>query len=256
MKVILLAGGFGTRISEYTDIIPKPMIKIGSIPILLHIMKYFAKYDHKDFYLALGYKSEVIKDYFLKYKWINSDFNLNLQTGNISILNGSDDIDWSVNLIDTGINTLTGGRVKRLKKYIGNETFLLSYGDGLSDVDLSKLVKFHKSHGKMVTVTAVRPSARFGELSLDGSKVTNFKEKPQLTQGWINGGFFVIEPEFFKFLKNDNTVLEGNPLEVAANKGELMAFKHCGEWQCMDTKRDKDLLESLWSSGKAFWHTS
>lgn len=254
MKVILLAGGFGTRISEYTENIPKPMIKIGNFPILFHIMKIFAKYNHKDFYLALGYKSEVIKDYFLKYKWLNSDFTLNLMSGDISLIDGNNNFDWNVNLIDTGLNTLTGGRVKRLQQYIGNEAFLLSYGDGLADVNLTELLSFHKSHGKMVTVTAVRPSARFGELSLDGNRVCDFKEKPQLTQGWINGGFFVIEPEFFNFLDDDNTVLEGGPLELLASKGELMSYKHHGDWQCMDTKRDKDLLDTLWLSGKAFWN--
>ena len=222
MKVILLAGGFGTRLSEYTKTIPKPMIKIGGKPMLLHIMKQYAKHGFKDFYIALGYRGEVIKKFF------NKRF-----------------FDWNINLIETGKNTMTGGRLKRLKKYMGKETFMMTYGDGLSNVNLKKLLKFHKKNKKVVTLTAVRPPARFGALKLKGQRVSYFKEKAKLDEGWINGGFFVMEPEFFKFIKNDNTYLEREPLEKLTKRKKLAAFKHEGFWQCMDTKRDKDLLEEI-----------
>ena len=252
MKVIILAGGFGTRISEYTDVIPKPMISIGENPIIWHIMTRYANYGHNNFYLALGYKSRVIKDYFLNYATLQSDFSVDLDSNKIKNLNNIN-LDWKVNLIDTGINSMTGGRLKRLKDHIGKEPFLLTYGDGLSDVDINELVAFHKSHKKMVTVTAVRPSARFGELGLDGNKVIDFKEKPQTDSGWINGGFFVMEPEFLDLIDGDETVLEQYPLERAAEMGELQAFKHKGFWQCMDTKRDKDALNDLYDQNKAPW---
>jgi glucose-1-phosphate cytidylyltransferase len=252
MKVIILAGGFGTRLSEYTENIPKPMVAIGDKPILWHIMCHFSRYGHKDFYLALGYKSQKVKEYFLNYRSLNSDYTINLKNGNI-VPHQIEDINWNVTLVDTGLNSMTGGRVKRMKDYIGNEPFLLTYGDGLSNVDLTELIKFHKSHGKMVTVTAVHPVARFGELDIKNDKVLNFKEKPQMLQGWINGGFFVIEPDFFDFIENDFTVLEKEPLEAIANLGELMAYKHEGFWQCMDTKRDKDYLESLLENNLAPW---
>ena len=252
MKVIILAGGFGTRISEYTDVIPKPMISIGENPIIWHIMTRYANYGHNNFYLALGYKSRVIKDYFLNYATLQSDFSVDLDSNKIKNLNNIN-LDWKVNLIDTGINSMTGGRLKRLKDHIGKEPFLLTYGDGLSDVDINELVAFHKSHKKMVTVTAVRPSARFGELGLDGNMVIDFKEKPQTDSGWINGGFFVMEPEFLDLIDGDETVLEQYPLERAAEMGELQAFKHKGFWQCMDTKRDKDALNDLYDQNKAPW---
>lgn len=252
MKTIILAGGFGTRLSEYTDLTPKPMVRIGDKPILWHIMNYYAKYDHKDFYLALGYKGEAVKEYFLNRHAINSDFSVNLETGVINPL-VPQVLNWRVNLIDTGLSTMTGGRLKRLKDYIGKDCFLLTYGDGLADINLKELLTFHKSHGKMVTISAVRPAARFGELALDGHQVMSFKEKPQTTTGWINGGYFVIEPEFFDFVAGDETVLESEPLEHVAAVGELMAYKHHGFWQCMDTKRDKDFLENLWQEGKAPW---
>ena len=226
MKVILLAGGFGTRLSEYTESIPKPMVEIGNKPILWHIMNLYAKYDYKDFLVALGYKGEVIKKYF-----------------------SNRPEKWNVELVDTGLDTMTGGRVKRLEKIIGKETFMLSYGDGLSDINLNSLLSFHKSHGKLVTVTAVRPPARFGSLKLKEDRVVNFKEKSQLDVGWINGGFFVIEPEFFKFIKGDETYLEKEPLEQVAEAGELFAYKHEGFWQCMDTKRDRDKLEEMYLEG-------
>jgi glucose-1-phosphate cytidylyltransferase len=252
MKVIILAGGFGTRLSEYTESIPKPMVAIGGKPILWHIMERYAKYGNTDFYLALGYKSELIKDYFLNYRSLNSDFTIDLESGSLTA-HQKDDVNWKVTLVDTGLNSMTGGRIKRMQKYIGNETFLLTYGDGLADIDIEALVNFHKSHGKMVTVSAVHPAARFGELNLDGNLVTSFKEKPQTTQGWINGGYFVIEPEFFELIQNDTTILEQEPLEKVADMGELMSFQHDGFWQCMDTKRDKDYLEELWNSENTPW---
>ena len=222
MKVILLAGGLGTRLSEYTKTIPKPMIDIGGKPMLLHIMKHFARYGYKDFYIALGYKGEIIKKFF------NKKF-----------------FDWNINLIETGKNTMTGGRLKRLKKYIGEETFMMTYGDGLSNINLKKLLKFHKKNKKLVTLTAVRPPGRFGALKLNGKRVSYFKEKSRLDEGWINGGFFVMEPEFIKFIKNDNTFLEREPLERATKKRQLVAFRHTGFWKCMDTKRDRDELEDI-----------
>jgi len=223
MKVILLAGGLGTRISEYTDTIPKPMVQIGGKPILWHIMNLYAKYKYNNFLVALGYKGEVIKKYFSK----KSN-------------------EWNVELIETGEKTMTGGRVKRLQKLVGNETCMLTYGDGIADIDLNALIAFHKSHGKLVTVSAVRPPARFGAISLDGDRVKNFKEKSHTTEGWINGGFFVIEPDFFNYIDGDETFLEREPLEKAALKGQLFAYKHKGFWQCMDTKRDRDYLEEIY----------
>ena len=227
MKVIILAGGFGTRLSEYTKTIPKPMININGKPILFHIMKQYANYGFKNFYIALGYKGEVIKNFF------NKKF-----------------FDWNINLVDTGKNTMTGGRLKRLKKYVGKETFMMTYGDGLSNVNLRQLLKFHKKNKKLVTLTAVRPPARFGALKLKGNNVSYFKEKSKLDEGWINGGFFVMEPDFFKFIKNDNTYLEREPLEKITTKKQLVAFRHSGFWQCMDTKRDKDKLDYLLKSKK------
>ena len=248
MKVILLAGGLGTRLSEYTGVIPKPMVPIGGKPILWHIMQTYAHFGHKDFYVALGYKAEVVKEYFLNYHTFNADFTVDLTSGDVSPHQvGSE--DWKVTLVNTGDESMTGGRVKRLQKFIGNETFMLTYGDGLADIDLEALLKFHRKHGKMVTVSAVRPAARFGELELDGQRVVSFKEKPQMHQGWINGGFFIIEPEYFELIDGDSTLLEREPLEQATKVGELMAFRHDGFWHCMDTKRDHDLLESLWSKG-------
>ena len=226
MKVILLAGGFGTRMSEYTGMIPKPMVQIGEKPILWHIMNFYAQYGHKDFFVALGYKSEIIKEYFSKIPE-----------------------KWNINLIDTGQKTMTGGRVKRLQKFIGNETCMLTYGDGLSDINLNSLIDFHKSHRKLITVSAVRPPARFGAIKLSDDRVISFKEKSHLEEGWINGGFFVIEPDFFNFIDGDDTYLEREPLERAVREGELFAYKHNGFWQCMDTKRDKDNLEEIYLRG-------
>jgi glucose-1-phosphate cytidylyltransferase len=252
MKVILLAGGFGTRLSEYTETIPKPMVTVGGRPILWHIMRTYAHFGHKDFYLALGYKAELIKEYFLHYRSLNADFTVDLATGTVSP-HQTDDADWRVTLVHTGMESMTGGRVKRLQSFIGNEPFMLTYGDGVADIDLDALLKFHRSHGKMVTVTAVHPGARFGELMIESDQVRSFQEKPQMGQGWINGGYFIIQPEFFDLIAGDGTILEREPLEQAARMGELMAYRHEGFWQCMDTKRDRDTLEELWQSGKAAW---
>ena len=222
MKVVILAGGFGTRLSEYTKILPKPMVKVGGKPILLHIMNHYAKYGFDNFYIALGYKGKNIKKYFKKKKF-----------------------KWKINLIETGKNTMTGGKLLKMKKYIGNETFMATYGDGISDVNLKKLVKFQKKKKKIATLTAVRPPARFGGLKLSGNSVKYFKEKSKLDESWINGGFFVLEPEIFKFIKNNNTYFEREPLENLTKRKQLAALKHDGFWQCMDTKRDKDNIDKL-----------
>ena len=253
MKVIILAGGFGSRLSEYTASTPKPMVTIGGSPILWHVMSRYAKYGFTDFCLALGYKAEVIKEYFLNYRNLNSDFTVDLGTG-IVHSHQTDETNWKVTLVHTGKDSMTGGRVKRLQPFIGNEPFLLTYGDGVADINIKELVEFHKSHGKMVTVSAVHPGARFGELAIDEGKVSSFKEKPQMSQGWINGGFFVVEPKFFDFIEGDSTILERDPLERVAAMGELMAYHHDGFWQCMDTKRDRDSLEELWLTGNAPWN--
>ncbi|XDZ70414.1 glucose-1-phosphate cytidylyltransferase [Alphaproteobacteria bacterium LSUCC0744] len=252
MKVIILAGGFGSRLSEYTETVPKPMVSVGGRPILWHIMRTYAHFGHKDFYLALGYKAEVIREYFLHYHLVNSDCTVDLSSGKV-VPHQTDEADWRVTLVQTGLNSMTGGRVKRLQSFFCDEPFMLTYGDGLANIDLNALLKFHRSHGKMVTVTAVRPGARFGELMIDSDQVKSFQEKPQMGQGWINGGYFVIQPEFFDLIAGDSTILEREPLEEVARMGELMAFRHDGFWQCMDTKRDRDSLEQLWQAGSAPW---
>ena len=220
MKVVILAGGLGTRLSEYTKKIPKTMVKINKKPIIFHIMKHYAKFGFKDFFIAAGYKQQVLKNYFRKKNF-----------------------GWKINIIDTGPKTMTGGRLKRLKKYLKNETFLLTYGDGISDVNINKLIKFHKKNKGFVTLTAVRPPARFGAIKIKGKKVTYFKEKSKLNEGWINGGFFVFEKEIFNYIKNDQTFLEKEPLSKIGSLKKLNAFKHNGFWQCMDTVRDKEILE-------------
>jgi len=242
MKVVLLAGGYGTRLSEYTDSIPKPMVEIGKKPILWHIMNTYSSFGYNDFYVALGYKADYIKNYFLNYKSINNNFSVNLKSGNIKF--GSENLlDWNINLIDTGLNTMTGGRLKKLKKYL-NETFLLTYGDGVANVNLNKLINFHKKNKKLITLTAVRPPARFGAIKIKNNVVKYFREKNSLDSGWINGGFFVINPKFIDYIKKDSTYLEQEPFKRATKNKQLLAFKHKGFWQCMDTLRDKEILEN------------
>ncbi len=233
MKIAILAGGKGSRVAEETDTRPKPMIEIGGKPILWHIMKHYQHYGFTDFVIALGYKSDYITRH----------------------LPDHDDSAWTTDLVDTGINTATGGRIKRLAPHVGNETFMLTWGDGVSDVDLDKLLAFHRSHGKRVTVTAVHPPARFGRLTLDDDRVTQFSEKPQHEEGWINGAFFVVEPQVFDYIEGDDTAWEREPLERLASEGQLMAYRHEGFWQCMDTLHDKRLLEEHWNSGTAPWKT-
>ncbi len=252
MKTIILCGGLGTRLSEETHVKPKPMVEIGGKPILHHVMKIYDSYGFNDFILALGYKGEIIKDYFLNYHSRNSDFTVNLSTGNVKFRNPNVE-NWNVSLVDTGLNSLTGGRLLRLKDLVKNETFMLTYGDGVSNVEINSLIKYHKSHGKIATVTSVRPPARFGGMKIIDGQVLDFKEKPQSGEGWINGGFFVFEPGVFDYLENDFTILEQSPLENLAKDGELMAFEHKGYWQCMDTVRDRDNLQEQWDSGKPRW---
>ena len=254
MKVVILAGGLGTRLSEYTDMIPKPMVTIGNHPLLWHLMQSFASHGYNEFVIAAGYKSQIIKQYFLNYRSLNSDLTIDLSTG--EVLEQSDShSDWKVTVVDTGENTMTGGRLKRLSKYIDNERFILTYGDGISNVKINQLVQFNIDSQRLATVTAVHPVARFGELTLNDETVTSFAEKPQTSSGWINGGFFVMEPECLNYIENDQTVLEKYPLSKLAEEGNLGAFRHDGFWQCMDTRRDRDSLEESWISGNAPWKT-
>ena len=242
MKTIILAGGKGTRISEYTKTIPKPMIKIGNKPILIHIIEHYSKYGHKDFFIALGHKSQVVKNYFKKFKKLDEAFNYKIKNFNVTIT-----------LSYTGENTLTGGRIKRMAKFINkNEDFMFTYGDGVSNVNIKRLVQFYKKNKKLITVTAVRPPARFGEITIKNNRVNTFKEKPQVTTGWINGGFFISNYNFFKLIKNDKTILEKEPLEQASKNNQLYAFKHKGFWKCMDTLRDKEVLEKIYKKKNKF----
>ena len=252
MKIAILAGGVGTRLVEETEIKPKPMVEIGGRPIIWHIMMHYSHYGFKNFIIALGYKGEVIKRYMVDYCSLNSNLTVDLETGAVEIHDGSKQ-DWKVDLIDTGIPTLTGGRIKRLAPYLDEGTFMLTWGDGVSDVDLDRLLEFHRSHGKLATLTAVRPPARFGHLEFEGDRVMQFSEKPQTAEGWINGAFFVLEPGVFDYIDGDDTQWEREPLERLAEDGELMAFRHTSFWQCMDTLRDKRLLQELWDSGEAPW---
>ena len=252
MKVAILAGGVGTRLAEETEIKPKPMVEIGGRPILWHIMQHYSYYGFNSFVIALGYKGEVIKKFMTDYCSLHSNLTVKIRTGEVT-MNGGFKPDWTVELIDTGIPTLTGGRIKRLAPYLGNQTFMLTWGDGVSNVDLRKLLAFHRSHGKLATLTAVRPPARFGHLDLDGDRVLEFSEKPQTKEGWINGAYFVLEPGIFEYIEGDDTQWERGPLERLAKDGQLLAYRHEDFWQCMDTLRDKRLLEELWQSGKAPW---
>lgn len=254
MKAVILAGGFGTRLSEYTDAIPKPMVRIGGYPILFHIMNHYSSYGITEFIIACGYKSEIIKEYFLNFSTLNSDFSVNLESGNVEIFT-KPKLNWNITLVDTGDNSMTGGRLKRLEPYLNESNFCLTYGDGLSDVNIKESIAFHEKHNKLVTVTAVNPGSRFGELDISPSgSVNSFQEKPLDSTGRINGGFFVLKKEFIKLIDDDATVLEQTPMINAANKGEMMAFKHDGFWQCMDTKRDVDYLNDIWSSKEHKWN--
>jgi len=252
MKVVILAGGAGTRISEETITKPKPMVEIGGKPILWHIMNIYGSYGYKEFMVALGYKGEMIKEYFLQYYNLQSDLTISLQTGEV-VASKTCYRDWIIHLIDTGLSSMTGGRLYRLRDRLMQETFMLTYGDGLSNVNIEKLVAFHRSHGKLATVTAVRPSPRFGGLRLDIHRVAEFTEKPQTGEGWINGGFFVFEPQVLQYLSGEGTILEQEPLENLSRDGQLMAYRHDGFWQCMDTIRDKQILTKLWEGGNPPW---
>jgi len=252
LKVAILAGGVGSRLSEETIVKPKPMVEIGGYPILWHIMMIYSAQGFRDFVIALGYKGEVIKKYMVDYCSLNSNLSVNTGSGEVTIHDGKR-IDWNVDLIDTGIKTQTGGRVRRLKPFVNGDTFMLTWGDGVSNINVNELLKFHKSHGKIATITAVRPPARFGHLQFEGDRVVQFTEKPQTAEGWINGAFFVLEPEVFDYIDGDKTHFEKEPLERLAVEGELMAYKHDDFWQCMDTLRDRVLLERLWNSGNPPW---
>ena len=253
MKVAILAGGYGTRLAEETEVKPKPMVNIGGKPILWHIMKIYAHYGYKDFVVALGYKGEYIKKYFLDYYSMSNNLKVNLKNGEVAYTENNHDMDWSVELIDTGLKTLTGGRIKRLAPYLGNETFMLTWGDGVADINIPELVEFHKSHGKLATMTAVRPTARYGHLELEGNQVQEFSEKPQTAGGWINGAFFVLEPQVFDYIDGDDTMWEHAPLVNLARDGQLMAYQHDSFWQCMDTLREKHILEKYWNSENPPW---
>lgn len=253
MKIVILAGGYGTRISEESHLRPKPMIEIGGRPILWHIMKIYSHYGFNDFIICLGYKGYFIKEYFANYFLYESDVTFDFTNENQKIIHSHTAESWKVTLIDTGLDTMTGGRIKRVKDFIGNESFMITYGDGLSDINISRLLQFHKAHGRIATVTSTQPAGRFGALNLSGTCVESFKEKPDGDGGWINSGFFIMEPEIFDYFTDDSTVLEKEPLEKLAEERNLMAYKHNGFWQPMDTMRDKNQLEELWKTGSAPW---
>jgi glucose-1-phosphate cytidylyltransferase len=252
MKVAILAGGLGTRLAEETEIKPKPMVEIGSHPILWHIMRHYAHFDHNEFVIALGYKGEYIKRWMRDYCSLEGDMTLNTKTGEYK-LHEKEKPEWIIDLVETGLNTMTGGRIKRLKPWLGESTFMLTWGDGLSDVDLKGLLAFHRSHGKLATLTAVRPAARYGHLEFEGNRVVSFTEKPQTAEGWVNGAFFVLEPGIFNYIDGDQTMWEHEPLTNLARDGQLMAYQHTSFWQCMDTLREKHILQKLWDSGNPPW---
>ena len=252
MKVAILAGGHGTRLAEETEIKPKPMVEIGGRPILWHIMKIYSHQGFNDFVIALGYKGEVIKKYMVDYRSLCGNITVDMKNGQCTYHEG-DGLDWKVELIETGLNTQTGGRIKRLKPYVNRGTFMLTWGDGVSDINLKDLLAFHRSHGKLATLTAVRPPARYGHLEIKGDTVEEFSEKPQTGEGWINGAFFVLEPQIFDYIDGDETQWEKEPLENLARDKQLMAYRHKSYWQCMDTLREKYILQNYWDSGKAPW---
>lgn len=253
MKTVILCGGLGTRLSEETTLRPKPMVEVGEFPILLHIMNLYSHYGFNDFILALGYKGHYIKEFFLNFYALNNDFSVDLKTGQIEYYREAQK-NWRVTLVDTGAETMTGGRVKRLAPYLkGEKSFMVTYGDGVADLDIKKLVKHHEAHGKLATMTAARPPSRFGVMTFEKDQITQFIEKPQTQDGWINGGFFVFNQKVLDYIALDETILEKEPLERLARDGELMSYKHDGFWQCMDTVRDKNLLTKLWESGQAPW---
>jgi glucose-1-phosphate cytidylyltransferase len=254
MKVVILAGGLGTRLAEETEVKPKPMVEIGGRPIIWHIMKHYSSYGFNEFFIALGYKGEVLKRYFLDYYSLSSNMSIDTASGKVDTHRREIE-DWIVHLIDTGATTNTGGRVKRLEPWLRDDTFMVTYGDGVSSVDISALLAFHHTYGRVATVTAVRPPARFGGLEFDGDHVASFTEKPQTGEGWINGGFLVFEPAIFNYLHDDQSSLEAHALEALAARRELVAYRHDGFWQCMDTLRDKRFLEALWQEDRAPWRT-
>jgi len=252
VKVVILAGGLGTRLSEETDVRPKPMVEVGGRPILWHIMKHYAHYGFNEFYIALGYKGDHIKRYFLDYYSLSSNMSVSLKNGTVDVIDGAAE-DWTVHLMDTGDETLTGGRIKRLERWLRDDTFMVTYGDGVSNINLPDLLRFHRAQDCIATVTAVRPPSRFGGLVFDGDRVADFTEKPQIGEGWINGGFLVFEPAIFDYLHDDHTILEADALEQLAVDRQLAAYRHDDFWQCMDTLRDKHRLEDAWRSGQAPW---
>ncbi|GIW23583.1 MAG: glucose-1-phosphate cytidylyltransferase [Candidatus Sericytochromatia bacterium] len=252
MKVVILAGGYGTRLSEETIIKPKPMVEIGNKPILWHIMKIYSYFGFNEFIIACGYKCEFIKKYFLDYDYLNNDFCIDLSNGNIEIYNSSNE-NWKVHIIDTGLNTQTGGRIKKLEKYLFNQRFMVTYGDGLANINVNELIKFHNKNKKIATITAVRPPSRFGGLNFKGNLIEEFIEKPQITKGWINGGFMVFESRIFKYINSYDDILEVDVMEKLAKDKELVGYKHKGFWQPMDTIREKNILEDLWKNNKAYW---
>lgn len=254
MKVLLLAGGYGTRLSELTHMIPKPMVEVGSIPVLIHIMKHYSSYGHNEFIIACGYKADYIKKYFHDLSLTKSDFSIDMKNGNVEILSQNSN-DWKVTLIDTGLDTMTGGRIKRLEKYLDGEDFLLTYGDGLSDVDINASIKSYSENGKKLLMTVVRPPARFGEVILEGSSVVNFEEKPQLNHGWINGGYFVCSNKILGYIDSDSEMFEREPMNKLCKENEINAFIHEGFWQCMDSKKDLEKLSEIWNSGNIPWKT-
>ncbi len=255
MKAVLLAGGFGTRISEESHLKPKPMIEIGGMPILWHIMKHYSSYGINEFVICAGYKQHIIKEWFANYYLHTSDITFDLSQGNLMTIHSNQAEPWKVTVVDTGLNTMTGGRIKRIRPYIGDEAFLLTYGDGVSDVDIRETIAFHRKAGRLATMTAILPESRFGVLDIDGDRVKGFREKSRADSGWINAGFMVLEPAVFDYISGDDTVFERDPLENLVKDGELSCYKHMGFWQCMDTLRDKERLEKLWAKGEAPWKT-